>query len=148
MKYPTVSALCEGVAGAIRAKEGSIEKINPQDFPQRIENLQVGGGTSEDKWRYFDCKQVPIESRVEILAELQSMIVKAQSISYNTIMSSATVSYIEDASAIVAFGADMSIEINVSGEFTTLGKFYEMATDMLAQAGIIEITKEQFYTLE
>lgn len=44
MKYPTVSALCEGVAGAIRAKEGSTEKINPQDFVQRIENLQVGGG--------------------------------------------------------------------------------------------------------
>jgi hypothetical protein len=148
MKYPTVSALCEGVAGAIRAKEGSTEKINPQDFPQRIENLQVGGGTSEDKWRYFDCKQVPIESRVEILAELESMIIKAQSISYNTIMSSAKVSYIEDASAIVAFGADMSIETNVSGEFTTLGKLYEMVTDMLAQAGIIEITKEQFYTLE
>lgn len=44
MKYPTVSALCEGVAGAIRKVEGSTEKINPQDFVQRIENLQVGGG--------------------------------------------------------------------------------------------------------
>ena len=43
MKYPTVSSLCEGVAGAIRRKEGSTEKINPQDFVQRIDNLQVGG---------------------------------------------------------------------------------------------------------
>lgn len=42
MKYPTVSALCEGVAEAIREKEGSTEKINPQDFAQRIDNLQVG----------------------------------------------------------------------------------------------------------
>ena len=31
------------IADAIRAKEGSTEKINPQDFVQRIENLQVGG---------------------------------------------------------------------------------------------------------
>ena len=54
MKYPTVSALCEGVAGAIRAKEGSTEKINPQDFPQRIENLKVGGGTSESNIEYLD----------------------------------------------------------------------------------------------
>lgn len=109
---------------------------------------KLGGGTSEDKWRYFDCKQVPIESRVDFLVELQSMIVKAQSLSYNNIVSSALISYIEDPSAIVAFGADMSIEIDMSGEFISLGKYYEMATDILAQAGVVEITKEQFYTLE
>ena len=50
MKYPTVSALCEGVAGAIRAKEGSSALINPQDFVDRIKGLEVGGGS---KWRYF-----------------------------------------------------------------------------------------------
>ena len=54
MKYPTISALCEGVAGAIRAKEGSTEKINPQDFVQRIENLQVGGGTEGGENTYED----------------------------------------------------------------------------------------------
>lgn len=53
MKYPTVSALCEGVAGAIRAKEGSTEKINPQDFVDRIKALEVGGGASGSKMRYF-----------------------------------------------------------------------------------------------
>ena len=47
MKYPTVSALCEGVAGAIRAKEGSTEKINPQDFVDRINTLSIGGGGEE-----------------------------------------------------------------------------------------------------
>lgn len=44
MKYPTVSALCEGVAGAIREKEGSTALINPQDFVDRIKGLEVGGG--------------------------------------------------------------------------------------------------------
>lgn len=52
MKYPTVSALCEGVAEAIREKEGSTEKINPQDFPDRIKGLEVGG-TSGSKMRYL-----------------------------------------------------------------------------------------------
>ena len=51
MKYPTVSALCEGVAGAIREKDGSSALINPQDFVERIKGLEVGGGGS--KWRYF-----------------------------------------------------------------------------------------------
>lgn len=109
---------------------------------------KLGGGTSEDKWRYFDCKQVPIESRVDLLAELQAMIVKTKSLSDNSIMSSVMLSYIGDPSEIVAFGADMSIEVNVSGEFITLGQYYEMTTDILAQAGVVEITKEQFYTLE
>lgn len=44
MKYKTVSALCEGVAGAIREKEGSTALINPQDFADRIKGLEVGGG--------------------------------------------------------------------------------------------------------
>lgn len=44
MKYPTVSALCEGVAGTIREKEGSTALINPQDFVDRIKGLEVGGG--------------------------------------------------------------------------------------------------------
>ena len=52
MKYPTVSALCEGVAEAIRAKEGSTEKINPQDFVDRIKGLD-GGGASGSKMRYL-----------------------------------------------------------------------------------------------
>ena len=52
MKYKTVSALCEGVAGAIREKEGSTALINPQDFVDRIKGLEVGGA-SGSKMRYF-----------------------------------------------------------------------------------------------
>lgn len=52
MKYPTVSALCEGVAGAIREKEGSSALINPQDFVERIKGLEVGGA-SGSKMRYL-----------------------------------------------------------------------------------------------
>lgn len=44
MKYKTVSALCEGIAEAIKEKEGNAEKINPQDFADRIKGLEVGGG--------------------------------------------------------------------------------------------------------
>lgn len=47
MKYPTVSALCDGIAGAIKAKEGSSALINPQDFVDRINALSIGGGGEE-----------------------------------------------------------------------------------------------------
>ena len=52
MKYPTVSALCEGIAESIRRKEGSTALINPQDFADRIKALEVGGA-SGSKMRYF-----------------------------------------------------------------------------------------------
>lgn len=45
MKYKTVSALCEGIAEAIKEKEGSTALINPQDFPERIKGLEVGGAS-------------------------------------------------------------------------------------------------------
>lgn len=47
MKYPTVSALCEGIADAIKEKEGSTARINPQDFVDRINALSIGGGGEE-----------------------------------------------------------------------------------------------------
>ena len=63
-------------------------------------------------------------------------------------MSAAMMKYPVDSSEIVAFGVDMSIEVNLTGEFASLGQIYETATDILAQSGIVEITKEQFYSLE
>lgn len=57
MKYPLISALCEGVAGAIRAKEGSTEKINPQDFVAHINALSIGGG--EEYGAYLKILEVP-----------------------------------------------------------------------------------------
>jgi hypothetical protein len=60
MKYTTVSALCEGVAGAIRAKEESTEKINPQDFVQRIKALSIGGGGGGEEYGvYLKILEVP-----------------------------------------------------------------------------------------
>ena len=58
MKYPTVSALCEGVAGAIRKVEGSTALINPQDFVQRIEALSGGGGGDAEYGVYLKILEV------------------------------------------------------------------------------------------
>jgi hypothetical protein len=57
MKYTTVSALCEGVAEAIREKEGSTALINPQDFDDRINALSIGGG--EEYGAYLKILEVP-----------------------------------------------------------------------------------------
>lgn len=46
------------IADAIRAKEGSTEKINPQDFVDRINTLSIGGG-GEEYGAYLKILEVP-----------------------------------------------------------------------------------------
>lgn len=53
--------LMVAVADSIRAKEGSTDKIAPVDFPQRIDNLQVGGGTSGSNIEYLDVSGLEIK---------------------------------------------------------------------------------------
>ena len=49
----------KGIADAIRRKEGSTDLISPMDFAQRIDNLQVGGGgTNESSIEYLDVSGV------------------------------------------------------------------------------------------
>lgn len=141
----TLNEVMKETADAIREKTGKSELIKPVDFASEIKGITSGGG--ESSWRYFDCKQTPIESREEVLVELQAMLVKMESLSLSSIMSAAMMKYSDDSSEIVAFGVDMSIEIYMSGEFISLGKYYEMATDMFAQAGVVEITEAEFYDL-
>lgn len=44
MKYNSISGLLTAIADEIRAKDGSSELINPQDLPERIAALPIGGG--------------------------------------------------------------------------------------------------------
>ena len=44
MKYNSISGLLTAIADEIRAKDGSSELINPQDLPERIAALPLGGG--------------------------------------------------------------------------------------------------------
>lgn len=47
------------IADAIRAKEGSTALINPQDFVDRINALQIGGGSGEEYGAYLKILEVP-----------------------------------------------------------------------------------------
>ena len=63
MKYPTVSSLCEGIAESIRRKEGSTEKINPQEFVERINALSIGGGGDAEYGVYL--KILDVDAKID-----------------------------------------------------------------------------------
>lgn len=161
MKYPTVSALCEGVAGAIREKDGSTEKINPQDFVQRIENLQVGGGTSESNIEYLDVSGLDSGSKNQLMMvsliartsqfEMMGQVQKSQVIPLSSMlfcMSFEPTAYDAYSNAVNAIGVDFTMQIK--SQLTTGTVLDEVKKMPVYEQldSIPRITKEQFYTLE
>lgn len=47
---------------------------------------------------------------------------------------------------VTAFALDLSTELSISGEAVTLGEFLEIDSSSLQEEGLIQITKEEFYT--
>lgn len=150
MKYKTVSALCEGVAGAIRAKEGSTEKINPQDFVQRIENLQVGGGTDgggiRSSWRYFDVSKSPMQPTAIAIYPTLIKPLGSTEIKYIT----AIINDDEMSRSIGALGVDgdgiLAVLDGVVYTWNEAMAMEGMTPETMAQMNVIEITEEEFLT--
>ena len=149
MKYPTVSALCEGVAGAIREKEGGSALINPQDFVDRIKGLEVGGGGGS-KMRYFKVVR-PLPSAGEgdkaIYAQM-SQLTRCEGDGTVFINSGCYNTEVKEMRPI-AYGVDLSVRLvntrNDSVEIKTLGE--SIASHIADRTYFEEITEEQFYDL-
>ena len=142
MKYNTVSSLCEGVAGAIRRKEGSTEKINPQDFVQRIDNLQVGGGTSESTVEYVSTEGKNLFEWGEVLGII-SFLVKMPTGVVPVVLQLTMSGGLNDA---LAFALDPTMEFDWQGTRMTIADFCaSMGVDLSTYN---RLTKEQFYSLE
>jgi hypothetical protein len=150
MKYPTVSALCEGVAGAIREKEGSSALINPQDFVDRIKGLEVGGGASGSKMRYFKVVN-PLPSAgggdKAIYAQM-SQLTRCEDNGKVFINSGYYDTQIRGKKAI-AYGVDLSIRlVDTRSSGATIETLEESLVGMYDDPAYFEeITEEQFYDL-
>lgn len=137
------------IANAIRAKEGSTEKINPQDFVQRIENLQVGGGTSEEERIYIS------KEELDKADALISMTLKmfAESAKYDDSgdlkISPMGIAIEEDFNhgvEWVAYCINLSLVIASPQIQGKIGELLTMQGVDVYQLPLM--TKEQFYTLE
>ena len=132
----------KGIADAIRRKEGSTDLISPMDFAQRIDNLQVGGGsTDESSIEYLDVSGKPLIEWGEIFgftAFLVKMPTKIISVSLMIALG-------ETVNDATAFAIDPTIEFDWQGSRTTIADFCSsMGVDLSTYP---RITKEQFYDL-
>jgi hypothetical protein len=149
MKYPTVSALCEGVAGAIREKEGSSALINPQDFVDRIKALEVGGGDGGSKMRYFKVVG-PLPSAGggdQAVYSQMSQLTRCEE-NGKVFINSGCYDTVWREKIAVAYGVDLSVRINPSfdgDEWKTLED--GLGSSIFDRNYFEEITEEQFYDL-
>lgn len=136
------------VADAIRAKKGTTDLINPQDFSKEIASIEgggSGGGTSESTWRYFDVTSVPNDKKFG-LAEFQPFLAK----STIGITAYALPIALEIAETITAMGIDGEVRIIIGDFDGKISSFLDVdyTKQIFEELGITEITKEQFYSLE
>lgn len=156
MKYPTVSSLCEGIAEAIREKEGSTALINPQDFVDRIKGLEVGGGASESDWGYASTEGGNPDIYRSLVGFSSAVKIKYSHRDYTQISLTSEIclqqgsDFLPDVKACAIClstphaGEDGVVETIKE----VIDKLNMSFADFVAMFGCSEITKEQFYTLE
>ena len=147
MKYKTVRALCDGIADAIKEKEGSSALINPQDFPDRIKGLEVGGGASGSKMRYFKVVG-PLPSAGGGDKAIYSQMSQLTRCEEDGEVSIASGCYDSDVlgKTPIAYGLNLDMKVTgFSGEITTVGEL--LAGNYDDTSFFEEITEEQFYDL-
>ena len=135
----------KGIADAIRRKEGSSDLISPMDFAQRIDNLQVGGGTDggvRSSWRYFDVSNSPMQPQAGMLLPTIVKLLGATNFSYILGVSS------EDLLKIGAIGVDGDGLIaqmdGVTYTWNEAMAMEGMTPEAMAQMNVIEITEDEF----
>lgn len=134
------------IADAIRAKEGSTELINPQDFADRIKGLEVGGA-SGSKMRYFKVvSRLPSAGGGDMAIYSQmSQLTRCEENGKVSIASGCFDSDVLGKTPI-AYGLNLDMKVTgFSGEITTVGDLLTGEYD--DPYYFEEITEEQFYDL-
>lgn len=148
MKYPTVSALVDGIAEAIKEKEGSSALINPQDFVDRIKGLEVGGGGGS-KMRYFKVvSALPGAGGGSMAVYSQMSQLTRCEDNGKVFINSGYYDTKVRGKNVVAYGMDLSVRVNPTydgEEWMTLGESLAGVYD--DPTYFEEITEEQFYDL-
>ena len=143
------------LAEGIRAKKGTTEPINPQDFRKEIESISGGNGEGGSSWRYFRCT-APSAYDTYFIGVYSIVRVENPQLPHAAFMDSGLflVMAQQDTTAVdsaTAMAINMGMRVtNMSTvELSTIDEIYGETINQMVTAGVLtEITKEQFYSLE
>lgn len=142
---------CKNIADSIRAKEGSSELISPMDFAQRIDNLQVGGGTDKSSIEYLDVSGVEDKTIVFEWATSARLVIPQYAIIVSPVGRLVETLKNVGYDYVKAIGVDTSsIVAMLQGEDTvslTMTEYISMTGNSELFDSLPRLTKEQFYNL-
>lgn len=143
-KNDNLSDFMTDIADAIRAKKGTSEPINAQDFSAEIASIETGGGGSaEDTITYWDI--TPNAELSELL--LWAYMVKAQT-SDGVVVNPIGIYYVQGGDTDQVSPKAIALDVNrvVLVENNTPQSLYDiLGTDDLTQFGAEKLSKEDFY---
>ena len=135
------------LADGIRAKKGTTEPINPQDFRKEIESISGGGESSIE---YLDLSAYSNIEGIEQLFLMFSILAKYDTTGYGAVIASPFLT--KNINIEKQFKAVM---IDFTMQMVEMGRIGTIKETLIAQGftqedidSIPRITKEQFYSLE
>lgn len=139
------------LADGIRAKKGTTDPINPQDFRKEIESIS-GGGESGGEWRYY---RLEMKEVTDVFVQFYGANMKADMGDGEVAVVGVGLIFAYQVPSAnwkaVAINVDVPTYSPTYSEIITFREQIESlggSLDDLADAGLISITKEQFYSLE
>lgn len=141
-KNDNLSDFMTDIADAIRAKKGTSEPINAQDFSTEIASIQTGGGgSSMEYWSFPNGLEDDSVAMFATLAKYTAL--GATLISPPAIAPMFNVEY----KSFVGIAFNIDLKIIYGGFVGTLGDFIaETGLDLAAKGGV-QITEEEFYSI-
>lgn len=167
-KTDNVKDLMVDIADAIRAKKGTSDLINPQDFSKEIASIEVGGsgvsggGESGDEWRYFSMGEGAMSGMGGMMLPFMVMTCRYTPENSRPRIGSSgmfVIQYNGDFSKLEAAGMPMNVKYVQTDDSTppmTVNDFFQSMmtgmglsseTELFAALKITEITKEEFYNI-
>ena len=146
-KNDNVKDFCKDVADAIRAKKGTTDLINPQDFSKEIASIEGGGsGGGESNIEYLDVRGLDVESKLQFIV-LSALLMRTV-INGVVLVTPSLALYLEVGNEIFEKAEAIMIDRNsrLIAPDTNIS-FEELLTEYGADS-LPRLTKEQFYSLE
>ena len=140
------------LAEGIRAKKGTTEPINPQDFRKEIESISGGGSGEGGEWRYY---RLEMKESTEVFVQFYGANMKADMGDGEVAVVGVGLIFAYQVPSAnwkaVAINVDVPTYSPTNSGIITFREQIEGqggSIDDLADVGLISITKEQFYSLE
>ena len=151
-KNDNVKDFCKDVADAIRAKKGTTDLINPQDFATEIEGISGGGsGGGENTYEYIELTKPEGWEGDDFSGEVVSPLLMVAALLVKTNVNGSIVIMTAYTSALqtqaipiaIAYDPNMVVQAGET-QFIKVGEVLQM----FGIPDLPRITKEQFYSLE